>query len=83
MNMSPHSDSLDEMVQGVLAQFRHEHRYVPRPDGGCTMLDMISYRLPAGPLGTLVNRLAVRSRLLRLLRDRNTEIRRTAAHGLS
>lgn len=74
---------VDEMVRGVLAQFRHEHRFLPRPDGGCTMLDTISYRLPAGPLGALADRLAVRRRLLRLLRDRNTEIRRTAAHGVS
>lgn len=71
---------VDEMVRGVLAQFRHEHGFVPRPDGGCTMLDTISYRLPAGPLGVLADRLVVRRRLLRLLIDRNAEIRRTASH---
>ena len=74
---------VDEKVRGVLAEFRPEHSYVPRPDGGCTMLDTISYRLPVGPLGALADRLAVRRRLLRLLRDRNTEIRRTAAYGMS
>jgi ligand-binding SRPBCC domain-containing protein len=51
---------VDEMVRGALAEFRHEHSFVPRPDGGCTMLDTISYRLPVGPLGALADRLAVR-----------------------
>lgn len=47
------------------------------------MLDTILYRLPAGPLGALADRLAIRRRLLQLLHDRNTEIRRTAAHSVS
>lgn len=69
-----------EMVRGVFAQFRHEHRFLPRPNGGCTLLDTISYRLPAGPLGAFADRLAIRRRLLR---DRNTEIHRITAHGVS
>ncbi|MGQ0778204.1 MAG: hypothetical protein ACT4NY_27980 [Pseudonocardiales bacterium] len=69
--------------RGVLAEFHHEHRFLPHPDGGCTMLDMISYRLPAGWLGALVDQLVIRRHLLRLLRDRNTEVRRTAAHRVS
>jgi len=36
-----------------------------------------------GPLGALADRLAVRRRLVQLLRDRNAEIRRTAAHPVS
>lgn len=77
---SPPFRFVDEMKRGVLAELRHEHRFLPHPDGGCTLLDTIFYRLPAGPLGALVDRLAIRRRLLRLLRDRNSEICRTAAH---
>lgn len=69
---------VDEMVRGVLAAFRHEHRFQPRPDGGCTMLDTVTYRVPLGPLGRLADRLFVRRRLRRLLLDRNAEIARSA-----
>lgn len=70
---------VDEMVSGVLAAFRHEHRFLRRPGGGCTMLDTVTYRLPCGPLGALADRLVVRRHLRRLLLDRNAEIARTAA----
>jgi ligand-binding SRPBCC domain-containing protein len=72
---------VDEMVRGVLAAFRHEHRFEPRPDGGCTMLDTVLYRVPFGPLGALADRLFVRRRLLRLLLDRNAEIVRCAGRA--
>jgi ligand-binding SRPBCC domain-containing protein len=68
---------VDEMVRGALAAFRHEHRFQPRPDGGCTMLDSITYRVPFGPLGALADRLFVRRRLRTLLLDRNAEIVRS------
>lgn len=73
---APPERFVDEMVRGVLASFRHEHRFVAAPPG-TVMLDHVSYRLPFGPLGALADRLLVRRRLLALMHARNAEIART------
>jgi ligand-binding SRPBCC domain-containing protein len=69
---------VDEMVRGIFARFRHEHRLLPKPDGGCTMLDRVDYRLPGGVLGVPADRLVARRWLRRMLLHRNAEIRRGA-----
>lgn len=69
---------VDEMVRGLLAQFRHEHRFVAVPSG-TVMLDHVSYRVPFGLLGALADRLLVRRRLLALMHARNAEIARSVS----
>ncbi len=49
---------VDEQRSGPYAMWHHEHHFKAIP-GGVEMLDIVSYRLPFGPLGDIVNRLSV------------------------
>ena len=42
---------VDEMIKGPFAAWRHEHRFLPGPDGTSVLEDHIDYKLPLGPLG--------------------------------
>lgn len=53
----------DVQVEGPFKSWSHEHRLIPRPDGGCDMEDAVEYELPFGFIGrsmqrTLIDRLA-------------------------
>jgi ligand-binding SRPBCC domain-containing protein len=85
---------VDEMVSGVFRKYRHAHSFRPGRDGSSngtgaiassttTMDDDVSWTTPFGPIGVLADRLVVRRVLLRLLRDRNEEIRRRLLAGTS
>jgi ligand-binding SRPBCC domain-containing protein len=78
---------VDEMVSGFFREYRHAHAFRPSRTGGpggttantsnsTTMDDDVSWTSPFGPIGVLADRLFVRRVLLRLLQDRNEEIRR-------
>jgi len=53
---------VDEQRVGPYAMWHHEHR-LKLIDGGVLMTDLISYRPPFGPLGSVVNALVIRSKL--------------------
>jgi ligand-binding SRPBCC domain-containing protein len=53
---------VDEQRKGPYALWHHEHRLAPT-DKGVLMTDLVTYRLPAGPLGTLAHSLFVRKQL--------------------
>jgi ligand-binding SRPBCC domain-containing protein len=73
---------VDEMVSGLFTAYRHAHAFRPSRDGTTTTMDDdVSWTTPLGPIGVLADRLFVRRLLLRLLRDRNEEIRRRLLAG--
>jgi ligand-binding SRPBCC domain-containing protein len=53
---------VDEQRFGPYAFWHHQHHF-KEVEGGVEMTDLVHYRLPFGPLGTLANALFVRKRL--------------------
>ena len=47
---------------GPYALWHHEHRLAPM-EKGVMMTDLVTYRLPAGPLGALAHRMFVQKQL--------------------
>jgi ligand-binding SRPBCC domain-containing protein len=62
---------MDEMLQGPFALWLHEHRFADLPDGRTRLTDHLTYALPAGALGRVVDRVAVRRLLLSTFRARH------------
>lgn len=60
---------VDEQRAGPYALWHHEHR-LNQTDKGVRMTDLVTYRLPAGPLGILVHRMLVRRQLQDIFRYR-------------
>jgi ligand-binding SRPBCC domain-containing protein len=60
---------VDEQRAGPYALWHHEHRLTPT-EKGVLMTDLVTYRLPGGPLGPLVHRLFVRKQLEGIFRYR-------------
>ena len=54
---------VDVAERSPFAEWRHEHRFAPAGDARTLMTDRVTYRLPGGPLGRLVDRLVLRRRL--------------------
>ncbi len=53
---------VDEQRRGPYALWHHEHHFAAVP-GGVEMRDIVSYALPFGPLGDIVNALNVRGKV--------------------
>jgi ligand-binding SRPBCC domain-containing protein len=66
---------VDVAERSPFAEWRHEHRFEPLEDGGTRMTDHITYRLPAGPLGRLADRVAGRRVLERMFEERHAKTR--------
>ncbi|MEZ6197679.1 MAG: SRPBCC family protein [Planctomycetota bacterium] len=61
----------DVQESGPFALWEHEHVFEARPDGGCTLVDRIRYRLPFGRLGRRIAGAFVRRDLERLVEFRH------------
>jgi ligand-binding SRPBCC domain-containing protein len=66
----PPARFVDEQTSGPFAHWWHEHRFEDS-DGRTMMTDIVRYRSPAGPLGRLVDRIALKRYMSRLLAQRN------------
>jgi ligand-binding SRPBCC domain-containing protein len=65
---------VDEMAEGLFAQFRHEHSFEAEGPRMTIMTDRMSWRSPLGVLGRVADAVFVRRTLRQLLADRNSEI---------
>jgi ligand-binding SRPBCC domain-containing protein len=64
----------DEMQQGDLKSFKHEHHF-KQIENGTLMIDIFSYETPYGNLGKLVNSLYLNKYFHSLLDERNAAIK--------
>ena len=75
--MEPPTRFVDRQVRGPFHRFRHEHRF--EDDGGATvMTDVIDFDSPLGPIGRVVDRVALERYLASLIATRNEFLRRQA-----
>jgi ligand-binding SRPBCC domain-containing protein len=63
----------DIQIAGPYRSWSHLHIFEEH-EGGTLMRDVVTYRLPFGPLGAVVHRLAVRSQLENIFRYRAVRI---------
>ena len=68
---------VDQMQWGPFAFFRHEHRFDQHGEI-TTMIDIVEYLLPLGPLGTIADAVIVKRYLRHLLEMRNRYIKAAA-----
>lgn len=66
---------IDEQRFGPYAFWHHQHHFEPRP-GGVLMTDILHYKVPYGPLGSLVNRLVVEPKVEEIFAYRKTAVDR-------
>ena len=66
---------VDVAERSPFAQWRHEHLFTSLGAGRTRMTDRVTYRLPAGPLGRIVNRLVVRRQLSSAFEERHRRTR--------
>lgn len=64
---------VDEQRAGPYSLWHHEHS-LSRTDKGVLMTDLVTYRLPAGPLGDLAHGAFVRKQLEEIFRYRETAL---------
>lgn len=68
---------IDEMQRGPFTSFRHEHRFDHYGDT-TTMVDVVEYSLPFGPLGVVAEKVIVGRYLRHLLETRNRYVKQMA-----
>lgn len=54
---------VDEQRFGPYSMWHHEHTFESLDNGGVLMKDKVSYKIPFGPLGILVEKLIIRNQL--------------------
>jgi ligand-binding SRPBCC domain-containing protein len=74
--MEPPRSFRDEQVRGPFRFFRHEHRF-EGGDGHTSMLDIVEFAAPFGPLGRLVERFILARYMRRLIEQRNAYLAST------
>jgi ligand-binding SRPBCC domain-containing protein len=80
VEMTPPSRFVDQQVRGPFRMFRHEHLF-SACDDGTKMTDDISFTAPLGPIGQLVDRLALGRYMERLIVQRNGHLKAVAERG--
>jgi ligand-binding SRPBCC domain-containing protein len=68
---------VDEQTRGPFHRFQHEHEF-QLSERGTTMIDRVSFEAPLGPVGRLVERLALGSYLERLIIERGQFLKAAA-----
>jgi len=62
---------VDEQLRGPFARWWHEHTFTALNTGDTAMVDVVRFTAPLGPVGTLVEHLALTAYMTRLLHQRN------------
>lgn len=62
---------VDEQVRGPFARWWHEHTFTALDTGDTVMVDVVRFKAPVGPLGTLTEHIALTAYMRRLLHQRN------------
>jgi ligand-binding SRPBCC domain-containing protein len=62
---------VDEQERGPFKRWHHAHYFAPDGAGGTVMRDIVEFTSPCGPLGSLVERLVLRTYMIRLIQSRN------------
>jgi ligand-binding SRPBCC domain-containing protein len=65
----PNAEFTDTQLSGPYAKWEHHHQFVPVGDG-TLMIDQVTYRVPFGMMGRLLNRLFVRKKIEAIFRYR-------------
>jgi len=68
----------DTMLRGAFKSMQHDHYFLDLDCGVTEMRDVFRFSAPLGPLGWFAERLALRSYMTALLRERNTVIKQVA-----
>ena len=71
----PNRALVDVALDSPFPEWRHEHRFEPIDRERTRLTDRVTYRLPGGPLGPVIDRLVVRRMLQKTFeaRQRNTK----------
>ncbi|TFH26107.1 MAG: hypothetical protein E4H10_07920 [Bacteroidia bacterium] len=67
---------VDEQRAGPFAIWHHEHRLRPIKNG-VLMADLVTYRLPAGPLGDMARRIFIKKQLEGIFRYRELALEKS------
>lgn len=78
----PPYEFIDVQAKGPYKFWRHVHRF-EEAGSGTRIIDIVSYTLPFGPLGRLVNRLQVAKDVSRIFDYREQRVRALFAERLS
>ena len=70
---------VDEQRSGPFKRFHHEHVFTEAGPGSTSMLDIVEFEAPLGPLGRLAERIALARYLPRLIDQRNAALVRVLA----
>jgi ligand-binding SRPBCC domain-containing protein len=62
---------VDEQRHGPFRRWWHEHTFTPMAAGATQMIDVVEFRSPLGPLGTIADRLVLERYLPHMIRQRN------------
>ena len=61
---------VDEQRFGPYSMWHHEHSFEALETGGIMMKDKVSYKIPFGPMGTLVEKFFIRNQLKNIFSHR-------------
>jgi ligand-binding SRPBCC domain-containing protein len=67
---------VDEQESGPFARWRHEHDFERVDEKTTRMLDRVTYRVPLGPIGWVVDFVFVRRKLAEMFRYRQEQTKR-------
>jgi ligand-binding SRPBCC domain-containing protein len=61
---------VDEQRFGPYKMWHHEHTFTETEDGGVLMEDLVSYIIPFGFLGTIINKLIISNKIKKIFNYR-------------
>lgn len=67
---------VDEQESGPFKSWRHEHDFERVDEKNSRMLDRVTYRVPFGPIGAIVDWVYVRRKIKRMFRYRSEAVKR-------